>query len=81
MKRLVTSMVVGTAMGVLLCAAPVLAAGNLASGGEKLELKIDTENLTFSQNEIELETGKYYRMDITVEDALSQSFEIAGSVD
>lgn len=74
MKKLATSIALGTAMGVLLCAAPVLAAGNLASGGETLELKIDTENLTFSQNEFELETGKFYRMDITVEDADDTAF-------
>jgi len=74
MKRLAASIVVGTAIGFLLCVAPVLAAGNLASGGETLDLKIDTENLKFSQNEFDLETGKYYRMDISVDDADDTSF-------
>lgn len=50
------------------------AAGNLAANGEKLELKIDTDNLTFSQNEFDLETGKYYRMDISVDDADDTAF-------
>ena len=55
-------------VGILLSGAPALAAGNLAANGEKLELKIDTTNLKFSQNEFDLETGKYYRMDITADD-------------
>jgi hypothetical protein len=48
--------------------APALGAGNLAANGEKLELKIDTTNLKFSQDEFDLETGKFYRMDITADD-------------
>lgn len=51
------------AMGIF--AQPALAEGNLASNGTDLKLDIDTENLTFSQNEWQLETGKYYRIDIT----------------
>lgn len=51
------------AMGVM--AQPVLAEGNLAANGTDLTLNIDTENLAFSQNEWQLETGKYYRIDIT----------------
>jgi len=41
------------------------AAGNLASNATDLEIKIDTENLTYSQNEFVLETGKYYRLSVT----------------
>jgi hypothetical protein len=74
MSKFVALIVAGTAMVVALSAAPVLGAGNLASGGEELELKIDTENLKFSQDTIELETGKYYRMDISVEDADDTAF-------
>lgn len=53
-----------------LCAAlgatPALAEGNLAANGTDLpELKIDTENLVFSQTEYQLETGKYYRLVVT----------------
>jgi uncharacterized cupredoxin-like copper-binding protein len=51
---------------VALLAAPVLAAGNLAANGVDLpELKIDTADLKFSQNQYELETGKYYRLTIS----------------
>ena len=46
-------------------AQPALAEGNLAANGTDLTLSIDTENLKFSQNEWQLETGKYYRIDIT----------------
>lgn len=41
------------------------AEGNLAANGTDLKLDINTEALTFSQNSWELETGKYYRIDIT----------------
>jgi len=41
------------------------AEGNLAANGTDLKLEINTEDLTFSQNTWELETGKYYRIDIT----------------
>lgn len=41
------------------------AEGNLAANGTDLTLSINTEDLTFSQNTWELETGKYYRIDIT----------------
>jgi hypothetical protein len=64
--------IAGTA--VVLLAGPAMAAGNLASGGETIDLKIDTDNLKFSQDTIELETGKYYRMDISVEDADDTAF-------
>jgi hypothetical protein len=53
---------------VLGIAAPAVAAGNLAAGGDEIELKIDTTDLKFSQNEFDLETGKYYRMAITADD-------------
>lgn len=62
------------AVTIAMFAAPAMAAGNLASGGEELELKVDTDNLKFSQDTIELETGKYYRMDISVEDADDTAF-------
>jgi hypothetical protein len=44
---------------------PALAEGNLASNGTDLEIKIDTAELTYSQTEFELETGKYYRLSVT----------------
>lgn len=49
----------------LLLAGSAHAEGNLAANGTDLTLNINTEDLTFSQNTWELETGKYYRIDIT----------------
>ena len=67
---------IATAMSLTAMAfsAPALAEGNLASNGVVIDLKVDTENLKFSQDVIELETGKYYRMNITVEDADDTAF-------
>lgn len=41
------------------------AEGNLAANGTDLKLEINTVDLTFSQNTWELETGKFYKFDIT----------------
>src|SRR6478736_5540853 len=50
----------------VLTTTPVLAEGNLAAKGVDLpELRIDTAELKFSQNEYDLETGKYYRLKIS----------------
>lgn len=68
MGRVTRSLAALSVVGMLLAGTPALAAGNLAANGEALELKIDTTNLKFSQNEFDLETGKYYRMDITADD-------------
>jgi uncharacterized cupredoxin-like copper-binding protein len=65
--------IAGVAMMALL-AAPATAEGNLASGGVEIDLKIDTDELKFSPDTIELETGKYYRMNISVEDADDTAF-------
>jgi hypothetical protein len=46
-------------------AAPALAEGNLAAKGTELELNINTEDLTFSQEQWDLETGKYYILHVT----------------
>lgn len=52
------------------CAAPAFAEGNLAANGTQLpDLVIDTAKLTFSQTEYNLETGKYYKLNITADDA------------
>ena len=74
MGRVTNSLAALSVVGLLLSGAPALAAGNLAANGVKLELKIDTKNLKFSQNEFDLETGKFYRMDITVDDADDTAF-------
>ena len=50
------------------------AEGNLAANGTDLELSINTIDLKFSQETWELETGKYYRMNISVEDADDTAF-------
>ncbi len=49
----------------LLAAGSAHAEGNLAANGTDLILSINTIDLTFSQNTWELETGKYYQLDIT----------------
>lgn len=62
MKRALSAML---GIAALMAAAPAFAEGNLASNGTNLELNINTEELTFSQNEWQLETGKYYRINVT----------------
>jgi hypothetical protein len=49
----------------LLLAGTAHAEGNLAANGTDLTLSINTVDLTFSQDTWELETGKYYKLDIT----------------
>ncbi len=48
---------------IVFCLLPAVTAaeGNLASRPTTLELMIDGRELTFSQTEYEIETGKYYR--------------------
>ena len=53
------------AAALFLAPAAALAEGNLAADGEDLVLNINTVDLTFSQTEWQLETGQYYRIDIT----------------
>jgi hypothetical protein len=48
----------------LLLAGTAHAEGNLAANGTDLTLSINTVDLTFSQETWELETGKYYKLDI-----------------
>jgi hypothetical protein len=49
----------------LLAVQPAQAEGNLAAKGTELELNINTVDLTFSQNQWDLETGKYYILSVT----------------
>jgi hypothetical protein len=42
------------------------AEGNLASNGTSLAINIDAEQLTLDTNRFEIETGKYYKLAITV---------------
>ena len=63
MKNLAIAAVMGISL--LGAAAPAQAEGNLAAKGTELELKINTVDLGFSQNEWDLETGKYYILHVT----------------
>jgi hypothetical protein len=67
MKNFVLAALMGVAL--LGTAVPAQAEGNLAAKGTELELKIDTENLTFSQTEFDVETGQYYILHITSDGA------------
>lgn len=49
----------------MIASSAAVAEGNLAVQPTDLELAIDGRNLTFSQTEFQLETGKYYRWVIT----------------
>ena len=62
MKKFAQMVVAGLAL--FLFAGPVLAEGNLASRPTGLELTLNPD-LSMSNHEYELETGKYYRWDIT----------------
>ena len=59
----------GVAMLVAAVAAPAFAEGNLASRATELELSINTVDLSFSQSEFDLETGKYYILHVTSDGA------------
>lgn len=64
-RTVITRRALAAAVSLALVAAPVLAEGNLASKPVDLpELKL-TADLQMSQTEYQLETGKYYRIDIT----------------
>lgn len=60
-RKIATAVAVVLAMGVT----PALAEGNLASKPVDLPELILTGDLKMSQTEYQLETGKYYRIDIT----------------
>lgn len=64
-RTVITRRALAAAVSLALVAAPVLAEGNLASKPVDLpELKL-TADLKMSQTEYQLETGKYYRIDIS----------------
>jgi hypothetical protein len=65
MKTIARAIAGAVAAAFVLAPAVVLAEGNLAADGEDLVLNINTIDLTFSQTEWQLETGQYYRIDIT----------------
>jgi len=63
MKYLFAAAALGIAA--LIGSMPAVAEGNLAANGTDLTLEINTIDLKFSQEVWELETGKYYQLDIT----------------
>jgi hypothetical protein len=65
MKIIARAIVGALVAACALSSALALAEGNLAADGEDLVLNINTVDLTFSQTEWQLETGQYYRIDIT----------------
>jgi uncharacterized cupredoxin-like copper-binding protein len=65
MKHSISNLAAGAMLALALGAAPALAEGNLASKPVDLpELKL-TGDLKMSETEYQLETGVYYRIDIT----------------
>ncbi len=74
MGRVAAPLVTMSVVVFLGLAAPAVAAGNLAANATNLELKIDAVNLQLSQNEFDLETGKYYHIDITVDEPDDTAF-------
>lgn len=70
MGRVITTALAALSVAALLgTAVPAFAEGNLAAKGTELpELKIDTSTNKFSQNEYDLETGKFYFLNITADD-------------
>ncbi len=62
MKRALT---LAAAAALALAPATAIAEGNLAAQPTTLELFIDGRNLTFSNTEYQIETGKYYRWEMT----------------
>lgn len=64
MNRFVAAALAAVAGAVL---APIAASaeGNIASKATHLELNVNGRDLTYSQTEFQLETGKYYILDVT----------------
>ena len=62
-------LIAAAGVAVLAAVAPAHAEGNLASRATELELNINTVDLTFSQTEFQLETGKYYILHVTSDGA------------
>lgn len=63
MKKLMTAATAAVLAATV--AVPALAEGNLASRATELTLDINTVDLSFSQTEFQLETGKYYILHVS----------------
>jgi uncharacterized cupredoxin-like copper-binding protein len=69
-RIIATSLAALSVAVVLGMAVPAVAAGNLAANGTNLDdLTIDMTNLKFSKNEYDVETGKYYRLNVVCDDS------------
>ena len=69
-RAIVTSLAALSVVALLGAAEPALAAGNLAAKATNLDdLTIDMNNLKFSKNEYDVETGKYYRLNVVCDDS------------
>ena len=71
MGRAITASLAALSVAVLLgTAAPAFAEGNLAAKATNLDdLTIDMNKLKFSTNEYDVETGKYYRLNVVCDDS------------
>ena len=71
MGRVIATSLAALSVAVLLgTAAPALAEGNLAAKATNLDdLTIDMNKLKFSKNEYDVETGKYYRLNVVCDDS------------
>ena len=71
MGRVITASLAALSVAVLLgTAAPAFADGNLAAKATNLDdLTIDMNKLKFSKNEYDVETGKYYRLNVVCDDS------------
>lgn len=63
MSKVLTSLALGAAM--IAASGTAFAAGNLAADGDRIALSINSDELTFSENRFELETGQYYILTIS----------------
>ena len=69
-RTVATSLAALSVAALLGTAAPALAAGNLAAKATNLDdLTIDMNKLKFSKEEYDLETGKYYHLNIVCDDS------------
>jgi len=69
-RTLVSTLAALSVAALLGVSAPALAEGNLAAKGTNLDdLTIDMNTLKFSNNEYDIETGKYYRLNVVCDDS------------
>ena len=79
MGRIIAASLAALSLAALLgAAAPALAEGNLAAKATNLDdLTIDMNTLKFSKAEYDLETGKYYRLNVVCDDSADDTALVA----